>query len=198
MSGSEVFKNGYELCLKNAEIWLNEGNTLWEKGSYGHACALYFHGLEGLIHAWFTWLVYIGALEPDNKDFLDSFKHHDTKLRSFWGIFIGRQIEWEKITVEPDFLETEETWEKLEQELKAYNETISSLTREMMTLRNRAIYVNYSKDKMFESPLEITKDDAAHLLVNIHSVYESIVYYTRGSNEQTKSILRKIYRSLYS
>ena len=198
MSGNDVFKNGYELCLKNAELWLNEGNMLWERCSYGHACALYFHGLEGLVHAWYAWLVYIGAIEPDNKDFLDSLKYHDTKLRSFWGLFLSRQIDWEKITVESGFLEKEESWEKVEQELREFNDTISGLSRELMKMRNRSIYVNYSKEKTFESPLDIAKDDAAQLSIGIHSVYELIVYYIRGSDERTKSILRKVYRSMYS
>ena len=79
MTNVDVFKQGYENCLKNAELWLNEGNTLWQNGSYGHACAIYIHGLEGLIHTWFIWLVYIGAMEPTNKDFLDSFKNHKPK-----------------------------------------------------------------------------------------------------------------------
>ena len=199
MSGTDVFKTGHEVCLKNAELWLNEGNTLWEQGSYGHSCALYIHGLEGLVHAWYTWLVYIGAIEPDNKDFLDSFRHHNTKLRSFWGMFIGRQIEWEKITVESGFLEKEETWEQVEQELREFTDTISGLSRELMNMRNRAIYVDYkAKENKFASPFDIVEEDAAKLSIGIQSVYEQIVYFIRGSDVQTKSILQKVYRSMYS
>ena len=34
MSDNEVFKNGYEACLKNADLWLNEGNMLRAHTNY--------------------------------------------------------------------------------------------------------------------------------------------------------------------
>ncbi len=199
MAGTEEFKLGYEVCLENAELWLNEGNTLWQNGSYGHASALYIHGLEGLIHAWFTWLVYIGAMEPTNKDFLDSFKSHVPKLQSFWGFIIGQQIEWDKITVEPDFLEKEDTWKQLEKEIQDFSININELVRDLMRFRNLAIYVNYvPKEQKFVSPLRLTQDDAGKLFFEIQNVYKRILFFIRDSDEKTRSDLRKVFQSFYS
>ncbi|TFH25496.1 AbiV family abortive infection protein [Candidatus Bathyarchaeota archaeon] len=197
MANVDVFKDGYEACLKNAELWLNEGNMLWEKGSYGHACALYIHGLEGLMHTWYTWLVYIGAIQPENKDFLNSFKNHDAKLHSFWGFYIGQQMRKEEIEVELD-LEKEETWKLVEQELIKFNEVVSGLSRDLMKLRNRSIYVNYdSKNQIFESPLDLVQGDAGELSVGVEQVYKVIVDYIHSDDEQ-KSLIRKLVQDFYS
>ena len=196
MSKNEVFKNGYEACLKNAELWLNEGNLLFNQGSYGHACALYIHGLEGIIHSWWSWLVYIEAIMPDNRDFLSTFKNHEPKLLSFWGIFFGHQLQF----VEHDyaFEDDEKTWKDVEKELKIFNSTLTRLSHETLKLRNRSIYIDYSPDKnIFSSPLDITKDDVHAFIEVILNVIERIIYFIRNSNEKEQEIIKRIYQELY-
>jgi len=196
MFDNEVFKNGYEACLKNAELWLNEGKTLFKKESYGHACALYIHGLEGLIHAWWSWLVYIGAIKPDNKDFLSTFKDHDPKLRSFWGIYIGRHLQVHENDIA--YKDNEGTWIALEKAIREFHRELTRLSRETLNLRNRAIYMHYfPKNIKFESPLDISKDEASHFIEVIRNVYEFILHFIRDSNEKEQDILRWLYQAMY-
>ena len=74
-----------ELCISNANLWLNEFDELYKKGSYGHSYALLFYGAESLVHAYYCWLIVNDIKKPKDKDVVEIFSFHETKMKVLFG-----------------------------------------------------------------------------------------------------------------
>ena len=79
------FRKGKELCLKNFETWIEEARILDQKGSWGHAYALMFAGLESLTQAYCCMLVERKVWKPDSKEIKEVFnktnKGHEKRMK---------------------------------------------------------------------------------------------------------------------
>lgn len=199
MSNISIFKRACEESLKNAELWIEEGNILFKSESYGHSSVLYIHGIEGLIHAYYIWLVYIGAITVSNKDFLDVFKDHKPKFKSFYGFILGRML-FKTVQNAPDRKKKANEIEKaIETDLKILKHESANFAKTLLNARNNGIYTQYYDNPLkFHQPYEITKKEAESIRTLVYSTYEVVSSFIRNPDETITENIIKVNRELYS
>lgn len=179
---SEEYCKGVDLCLENADTWLNEGNILFENRSYGHACALWINGLEALIQAYYTWLVSIKAISPTNPDFLKVFEDHKIKYTAFYEFILTRAFLWSKSNDKEDLLK--ERYESLIKNQKMFYHEKFAFSNLIMDLRKKGIYVNYDKEKaVFIPPKDLSQERVSAFGVLVKYVSDFIIAVIKNSSK---------------
>jgi AbiV family abortive infection protein len=190
LSNLKGFEYGLEACMANAELWLNESNSLYHQGSYGHCCALLIHGAEALAQAYTCWTVIQGLEAPDSEEVKVFFRDHRPKTDTLLGI-LGSLVAIEKLLNEKDEypFHLEYTDEDLEKGFIELTDASYRFYRGFMDLRNQGIYVNFDpENNLFSSPLDMNKDVADILGKLIFYIFATIHYMLNATEEEIKEI----------
>jgi len=167
----DKFRKGKELCLKNFEMWIDEARILDQKGSWGHAFALTFAGLESLVQAYCCMYVERGIWEPDSKEIKEVFnktnKGHKKRMKILHD-FILSENNIQTILKHTDQFHvllrnfTEKDVAKYQKEIA---DSLGKFRKYLMKKRNLGMYVDYNEDTYeFKSPFHITKKDIDELM----------------------------------
>ena len=166
-----AYTKGKTLCMKNYEDWYEEAKLLYDKGSWGHAYALLFSGLEALTQAYCCRLVELEIWDPDKKEFLGVFNEnkdgHYKRMKILHDFILStNNIEiMLKHTGNLHIL-----YEKIEKkEAKRHQNKIGHSLGDfrdyLMGIRNHGIYVDYNKETHeFSSPFDIRQEDVDEFL----------------------------------
>jgi AbiV family abortive infection protein len=177
MVNSAIFKTGLELCLQNANQWLEESNRLYEQKNYGHYCALLFQGAEALAQAYVCWEVTSGVIDPKSRRFRDAFKHHRVKIDALFSFLLVYDMKEKGEYTFPHKVELNR--KEARRQLSELINSSGDFYRGFIAKRNNGMYVDWNEDlSKFSSPLDITKEFADQILLVVrvlhHSVYSII------------------------
>jgi len=183
MSFKKVFLDGIFVCLDNAEAWIKEAELVSKNSSYGHACALLFHGLESLVQAAVCYGVARDQLTIESPDFKKAFTEHKRKLELVLNTLVTGEIMDQilpKITKNKGFFEVIQ--ELINQNLyldeieKVVEKRKVSFVKNIMRLRNEGIYVNFDNNQLkFTSPMDIKRKDYEELKEKVNYFYDRLL-----------------------
>lgn len=165
------FGKGKELCLKNFETWIDEARILYKKGSWGHAYALTFAGLESLTQAYCCMLVERKVWKPNSKEIKEVFnktnKGHEKRMKILHDFILSEnniQIIL-KHTGQLQALFDNYKEKDVEKYQKEVGDSLGKFRKYLMTKRNLGIYVDYDKDTYeFTSPFDVKQKDINELM----------------------------------
>ena len=165
------FRNGKQLCIRNFETWIDEARILDQKGSWGHAYALMFAGIEALTQAYCCMLVERGFWKPYSKEIRGVFnktnKGHKKRMKILHD-FILSENNIQIILKHTGQLKAlfnnykEKDFDKYQKEVA---DSLGKFRKFIMEKRNIGMYVDYNEDTYeFTSPFTITEKDIGELM----------------------------------
>lgn len=183
MVDSAIFKTGIELCLQNANQWLEESDQLYEQKSYGHYCALLFQGAEALAQAYVCWEVTNGVIEPKSRRFRDTFKHHRVKIDALFSFLFAYDMKAKGEYTFPFKIEMDK--KEVRRQLNGLIDGCGESYRGFMAKRNNGMYVDWDEDlSKFSLPSDITKEYADQILLFVQVIYHSVYSIINADQEE--------------
>jgi len=149
-------KTGVDLCLRNAERLIKDGELLFEHKSYGHATSLVYLGLEELGKA--LRLAEACFLGKEVEDTNDVFRFHKDKMGIATGAMLSPAIVEAFRTYTKEKPLTEKSLRKFVQESELLARVIKAIP-ETDKRRKACLYVD-SKNGEWHSPFEIRREEA--------------------------------------
>jgi AbiV family abortive infection protein len=186
------------IALKNAEQWILEGDMLRKNDSFGHAMTLYVNGVEGLVHAYHIWLLSIGAITDENKEFIIMFKDHRPKFQTLFGFILGRYFIPIVQNAEDPEIKEAELEKSIEKGFKILAHESSRFSKILFESRNRGLYVDYLGNMKFQFPSEVLEKELEEVIALVSVAHEVVSSYIRNSTEKHRRIIRRAYEELYN
>lgn len=191
LNKKEEFQKGMELCLENYYSWINEADLLYNRGSYGHAYALYFHGMESLVQFFYCWMVASGIITIENKEFNEVFRIHSIKLDFVYSLMVFIKT---KALIDFNYEGIRDkiyTEKEIEKELEVYEDYNKKYRKNMMKSRNEGIYVNYENGD-FNSPLEIKKRIVDDFKKEIEILDHVVINLVKNATKKDISLIKRV------
>lgn len=183
---TNLFTQGAELSLRNAEQWIKDAKLLIEHSSFGHASALLRFAIEEVGKAIVCWFVSKRFLPPKSETAKNIFKFHSVKnqitLQMLFSILLSTPSVWPKEIPKP----------KDEDLIITITSSMEYITSVMEKDRQNAIYVDLNhKQNRVLIPQAIAESEVRRLLQGAEFSFEIAEVFIKKLSEPTIEEVRR-------
>ena len=183
-SNIALFMEAKDQCFKNADQWLNDAKLLMDKGSFGHANALFRFAREEIAKAFVCWLAAEELFPKDAKVIQSMFTKHIRKNEVINAIY-------QSISLDLEFLKK---WEEMEV-FERYGTRSCHLMEEY---RESAIYVDIDDvEQKIRTPLTISETETKSLSQRVELVLEHVKTFIQKFTPLQKEEIRNYLNSVH-